>query len=170
MKKTWKESLYDFCYWCIKFWIPVIPMVLSIFGFVLPFFIYEQINEIWLTVIVCASQALLVLTCILAAGCAFVIEYNKETFLHNKVRYLIFAREGVTVFLAIMVSAIFVTKIDSFFSEELAYVVILLGWRLLCIPIIGFASVEIGGMISECAKKKVCYIEPDDDQKSNYIV
>lgn len=151
MKKSWKERLYDWYQWCYEHHIKIIPFILALICLVLVIFLREKINETWTKKLIYASFTLELLGCFLGSLCGTTKKYNKETFMSNKVRHLLFSDKdfltciGITVL--IMISS--VVEIDS--KITVLFILICFAFSLLVQVLIK--------LISEHVRKKIKYVE-----------
>ena len=159
MKKTWKERLYDFCTWFL-----MIPAVLSLcsLGIWIVFLFCGvsfsiSLNETWMDVLFnsfCINGVLLIL---LSPIFEPITSCDKETFLRNKVRYVLFSDSWQNfisfLILAGIVSIIFSEEIEKMSETEMMKKIIILG---------GIAIGAISCMLSKYCKKKIVHIENDN--------
>ena len=157
MKKTWKELLYDFGMWFL-----MVPAVLSIcsLGIVIFLFIVSfsiPLNETWAYVLSCSFFINGVLVILLFPIYAPITNYDKETFLRNKFRYVLFSDSWANfmffLILTATVTAIFSEELKKMTEPEMMETIIILG---------GIAIAAISWMLSKYCKKKIVYIDTDN--------
>jgi len=157
MKKTWKELLYD-----LGLWFLMVPAVLSIcsLGIVILLFIVSfsiPLNETWayvLTVSFFINGALVILLFPIYAP---ITNYDKETFLRNKFRYVLFSDSWANfmgfLILAAIVTAIFSEELEKMSETEMMEGIIILA---------GIAIGVISCMLSKYCQKKIVHIETNE--------
>ena len=157
MKKTWKELLYDFGMWFL-----MVPAVLSIcsLGIVIFLFIVSfsiPLNETWAYVLSCSFFINGILVILLFPIYAPITNYDKETFLRNKFRYVLFSDSWANfmffLILTAIVTAIFSEELKKMTEPEMMETIIILG---------GIAIAAISWMLSKYCKKKIVHIDTDN--------
>ncbi len=153
MKKTWKECLYD-----LVFWIPSIFSLVGLFCIILHVtfdLLDKPLDGIWANVSFYSFWIFGAL-CILLFPFGEIRSYTKETFLRNKIRYLLFADSSNIVYMFFL----FLSIITSFFYEELEK---MLGIEntITIVILSGIATMGISSKLSKYCQKKIVHVETD---------
>lgn len=151
MKKSLKERVYDWSKWCYKHWIPVIPVVLGLICLMLVSYFKENIGETWTKKLIYESYTLELLGYFLGSLCRTVKKYNRETFMSNKIRLLLFADKAFLTCTGISV----LIMIASVVKIKMKVTVML---SLICCTVSLLVQVVIK-LISEHVRKKIKYSE-----------
>ena len=159
MKKPWKERLHDFCFWLL-----MVPSVLSLcsLGIWIVFLFCGisfsiSLNETWMNVLFSSFWMNAALAILLSPVCAPITSYDKETFLRNKVRYVLFSDSWTNYISFIILAAI----VMAIFSEELKKMSEAEMMEAIIIPGV-IAIMAISCMLSKYCQKKIVHIEKNE--------
>ena len=154
MKKTWKELWYDFGRWFLI--VPAVLSICSLWIVILFFIVSLPLNETWAYALIDSFFINGGLVILLFPICMPISNYDKETFLRNKFRYLLFSDSWANfigfLILAAIVTAIFSEELEKMTETEMMDGIIILA---------GIAIGAISCMLSKYCKKKIVHIETD---------
>ena len=152
MKKTWKELWYDFGQWFL-----MVPAVLSIcsLGIVSLICAFSiPVNGTWASVLIYSFFINGGLAILFFPIYAPITNYDKETFLRNNFRYVLFSDSWANfmgfLILAAIVTAIFSEELEKMTEPEMMEGIIILA---------GIAIGAISCMLSKYCQKKIVHIE-----------